>query len=459
MPIKDILPAARTSVDSRRTVSLLRDVAETLRIGLPLAAAQLAQMAMGVTDTVFLGALGPDALAAGGLATSLEIGALVILQGTLAAVSALVSQARGAGRSSAIPGLYWTGMLLAVLLMLPALLFFRSAEALLLAIGEPPALAHAAGQFIALLQWSIPGAMIGTGLQRAVLPAIDAGWIIFPVTAAGTLLNAGLCYGLIHGEFGLPALGFLGPATATSLVTTLVAVALTVFTHTGTRRAFVASTTPSLAVLRALLRLGIPISATFAVEHTLFLAVALLIGLLGPDALAAQQVALVTISVAFMIPLGLSQAANVRVGHAVGAGNRLDARRAGIAAIGLGATAEIAFAAINLVAPGLVVGLFLDPATRAAAIASELLRVAAIFQIADGTQVVAAGALRGLSDTRTPFALAAISYWAIGFPAAWILALHTSLGPTGAWCGLAAGLMAAAGLLTRRFLKRTAHPI
>lgn len=432
---------------------------ETLRIGLPLAAAQLAQMAMGVTDTAFLGALGPDALAAGGLATTLEIGILVILQGVFAALSALVAQVSGAGTLAAIPGLYWTGMLLAMLLMIPAFLFFQSAETLLLAIGEPPALAHAAGQFISLLQWSIPGAMIGTGLQRAFLPAIDAGWIIFPVTAAGTLLNAALCYGLIHGEFGLPALGFLGPAIATAIVTTAIAAALTAFTHTGSRCAFVIRTMPRLAELGALLRLGIPISATFAVEHTLFLAVALLIGLLGPDALAAQQVALVTISVAFMIPLGISQAANVRVGYAVGTGDRVRARRAGIAAIALGATAEIAFAAINLVAPDQVVRLFLDPATSAAAIAIALLRVAAIFQIADGTQVAAAGALRGLSDTRTPFALAAISYWAVGFPAAWLLTLHTSLGPTGAWCGLAAGLVTAAGLLTGRFLIRTARPM
>ena len=435
------------------------DIVETLRIGLPLAAAQLAQMAMGVTDTAFLGALGPDALAAGGLATALEIGILVILEGVLAALSALVAQARGAGRDGAIPALYWTGTLLAVLLMIPAFLVFQNAETLLLAVGEPPVLAHAAGEFITLLQWSIPGAMIGTGLQRAFLPAIDAGWIIFPVTLAGTILNAVLCYALIHGELGLPALGFLGPAVATAIVTTVIAAALTVFTHTGRHRAFVTPTAPRLAELGALLRLGVPISATFAVEHTLFLAVALLIGLLGPDALAAQQVALVTISVAFMVPLGISQAANVRVGHAAGAGDRIAARRAGIAAIALGATAEIAFVAINLVAPAAVVGLFLDPATPAATIATVLLRVAAIFQIADGTQCVAAGALRGLGDARTPFALAAISYWGIGFPAAWVLTLHTSLGPTGAWCGLAAGLIAAAVLLTTRFRMRTAHPI
>lgn len=416
-------------------------------------------MAMGATDTAFLGALGPDALAAGSLGTSVEITTLVILQGVLAALSALVAQARGAGNGAAIPGLYWSGALLAGLLVLPAMLLFQHAETLLLAVGEPPALAQATGRFLSVLQWSVPGAMVGTGLQRAFLPAIDAGWVIFPITLIGALLNAVLCYALIGGHFGFPAWGFLGPAIATTVITTGIALALTVFTHTGSRAAFVARARPRAAELAALLRLGVPIGATFAVETTLFLAVALLIGTLGAEALAAQQTALVAISVAFMIPLGLSQAANVRVGHAIGACDPLAARRAGLAAIGLGAAAEAAFAALNAIAPGQVVRLFLDPATQAASIALTLLRIAAVFQLADGIQCVAAGALRGLGDTRTPFILAALGYWAVGFPACWFLTLHAGFGPAGAWCGLAAGLMTVAILLTRRFLRRTAHLI
>ena len=125
----------------------------------------------------------------------------------------------------------------------------------------------------------------------------------------------------------------------------------------------------------------------------------------------------------------------------------------------MGAAAEVGFAAANLFTPDRVVSLFLDTATPAAVTALALLRIAVVFQLADGTQCVAAGALRGLGDTRTPFALAALGYWAVGFPAAWFLTLHTDLGPAGAWCGLAAGLITVAILLTRRFLMRTAHPI
>lgn len=431
-------------------------VSETVRIGLPLAAAQLAQIAMGVTDTALLGTIGPEAVAAGGLAASIEISTLVVLQGVLAALSALVAQAIGASRVRDIPALYWTGLLLAVALMVPAFALLDNAEALLLEVGEPPALAQATGHFLTYLKWCIPGAMVGTGLQRAFLPAVDAGWIIFPVTLAGAGLNVALCYGLINGRFGLPALGFIGPAVATSIVLTSTAAALTLFAHTGSRAGLIRWTRPRVATLHALLRLGLPIGATYAVETTLFLAVALLLGLLGPVALAAQQVALMSVSVAFMIPLGISQAANVRVGHAVGARDPVAARRAGIAAIALGGGAEIAFAGLGLIAPGAIVGRFLAPGP-AFMTATDLLRVAAMFQIADGVQAVAGGALRGLGDTRTPFLLAAFGYWAVGFPAAWFLTLHTGLGAAGAWWGLAVGLITVAILLTARFLTRTAR--
>lgn len=205
-----------------------------------------------------------------------------------------------------------------------------------------------------------------------------------------------------------------------------------------------------------MLRLGAPIGATYAVETGLFFSVALLIGLLGPAALAAQQVAITTVSVAFMIPLGLAQAANVRVGHRVGAQDAIGARRAGLAAIALGAGFEFVCALVSMLAPEWVVSLYLDPAeSDAFRIAVALLGIAGLFQVADGVQCVAAGALRGLGDTRVPFALAAFGYWGIGFPAAWTLTQLAGAGATGAWWGLAAGLCIVAVLLTRRFLKRS----
>ena len=438
--------------------SLGQHSVETMRIGMPLAAAMLAQMAMGVTDTILLGGLGPEALAAGGLGASLELTVMVVLQGVLAVVSVLVAQARGAGRDDQVPELYWTGMLLAVLLMIPSMALFGFAEDLLLLAGEPPDLARAVGAFVGLLRWCVPGALLGMGLMRAFLPAIGCGWLIFPVTVTGTVINGFSSYGLIHGLWGLPAMGMLGAAMATVLVTSLIAIALLLCAHaSGTRRRFVRAAKPRLRVLAEMVRIGLPIGATFAVEAGLFFSVALLVGLLGPSTLAAHQVALTTISVAFMIPLGLAQAANVRVGHRVGALDREGARQAGLAAIALGAGFEFVFAAIELLAPDQVVGLFLERSNvEAFATAKTLLSVAVLFQVADGVQCVAAGALRGLGDTRVPFVLAALGYWGIGFPAAWGLTFWAGWGAVGAWSGLAAALMIVAALLTLRFSRRTA---
>ena len=443
-----------------RAASLARHAADTMRLASPLAIAQLAQMAMGITDAVMLGSLGGDALAAGGLGESLFITVCVVLQGVMTALAVLVSQARGAGHDAQVPGLYWTGVLLALLLVVPGFVLFSMAEPLLLAVGEPTALAHDAGVFVGTLRWATPGALLGMGLMRAFLPAIDRGGMMLGVSLASAVANGALCYGFVHGAWGLPALGLRGPALATVISLTAGAVALLVLLHgrPGLRR-FVAWQRPHFPLLGAMLRLGVPVSATFAVETGLFFAIALLIGQLGSVPLAAQQVALNILSVAFMVPLAIAQAANVRVGRCVGAGDQPGARRAGLVAIGLGAAFEGVAALLLLAAPGAVVGLYLDPAlpgsAEAFAIATGLLSVVVVFQVADGVQCVAGGALRGLGDTRVPFVLAATAYWGVGFPAAWFLTLRAGWGVEGAWWGLAAGLIAVATLLTWRFLRRT----
>ncbi len=438
-------------------LGLRRHAVETLRLALPLAAAQLMQMGIGITDTVLLGGIGGEALAAGGLGGTIAFTVLVVLQGVLTAVSVLVAQARGAGQDAAVPALYWTGHVLTALLMLPAMAAFGLVAPLLRLAGEPAALVADVEQFLLVLRWSVPGSLVGIGLLRAFLPAVGGGGIILAVTAGETVVNAALCFGLIHGRWGLPAMGLRGAALATVVVATGSALAMLVLLHGSPgRRRFVGAARPSAALLGTMLRLGLPVAATFAVETGLFLAVGLLLGLLGPAALAAQQVALSTVSVAFMVPLALAQAANVRVGNHWGAGDRAGARRAGLVAIGLGAGAEGAAALVVLAFPAAIVGLFLgNEPSEAGAIAVRLLGVAMLFQVADGIQCVSAGALRGLGDTAVPFGLAALGYWGIGFPAAWWLTLRAGAGPEGAWYGLAAGLVVVAALLARRFLGRT----
>ncbi|HEY0526865.1 MAG TPA: MATE family efflux transporter [Stellaceae bacterium] len=459
----DVLPATQPP-----PLSLRRHIADTVRLAAPLAVAQVAQMAMGVTDTVLLGSLGSGALAAGGLGAGLFFTTVLLLQGVLSAVAVLVAQARGAGRPERAPAVFRTGLLLVALLAVPAFLLLSFAAPILTALGEPSGLARDVGRYEHVLRWGVPGGLIGLGLMRAFLPAIDRPRVILWVTLAAVGVNGLLNYGLIHGAWGLPRLGLIGSATATAATLWGTALSLLAVVHLtpSLRRWAVPSRAPGqrrtptvLPVLGELLRVGLPVGVTYGVEVTLFQSVGLLAGLIGTAALAAHQIALNVASFAFMVPFAVAQAANVRVGYWTGAGRPAEARRAGFVAIGLGGGFMTLTGVAMLAAPRAIIGLYLDPGDPGNAetirIAVTLLFVAAVFQIADGVQAVAAGGLRGLRDTRTPMLLAAFGYWGIGFTSGYALAFRFGGGAPGLWWGLAIGLAVVAVLLTLRFHRRT----
>ncbi|WP_246797105.1 MATE family efflux transporter [Burkholderia perseverans] len=441
--------------------SFSRHAADTARLAAPLAIAQLSQMAMSVTDTVLLGSLGPDSLAAGGLGATLFFVAVTVLQGVLTSVSVSVAHARGARDDSRIPHIYWTGVALALLLSLPAIVVLLCAEPLLLMFHEPPMLAHHIGEYTRVLSLAAPGSLIGVGLMRSFLPAIGAARRLLWVSIASVGVNAVLNYGLIHGAFGLPRLGFLGSAAATTITIWLTAISLVLLLHgRPTYRRFVAASRPKLPMMGELVGIGWPVAITYGVESTLFLATGLTIGVLGESSLAAHQIALNIASVTFMVPLAIGQAANVRVSYWIGAGAPLAARHAGFVAIGLGVAFMSLSGLVMIVAPHAIVGLYLrldDPANaRTIALATTLLGIAALFQIVDGMQTVGSGCLRGLKDTRVPMLAATVGYWGIGFPVGYWFAFHVGLGARGLWWGLAAGLASVAVLMTWRFHRKTA---
>jgi MATE family multidrug resistance protein len=447
-------PPAPSHSDSPPSFS--RHAADTARLATPLAIAQLSQMAMSVTDTVLLGSLGAAALAAGGLGASLFFVVVTLLQGVLSSVSVRVAQARGAQADAHVPQLYWNGLLLTVLLSLPAFVLLSCATPLLLAFGEPARLAHDVGAYAAVLRWGAPGSLIGVGLMRAFLPAIGAAKRLLWVSVGAVGVNAVLNYGLIHGAYGLPRLGLLGSAAATAITVWLSALTLLALLHLRARyRHFVLASRPNMPLLGELFGIGWPVAITYGVEAALFLVTGLMAGLLGEAPLAAHQIALNVASSAFMVPLAIGQAANVRVGFWSGAGQPLAARHAGFAALGLGVAFMSLSGLVLVSAPHMIVGWYLDladPANAATvALASALLGVAALFQIVDGMQTVASGCLRGLGDTRVPMLAAAFGYWGIGFPTGYVLAFHYGLGARGLWWGLAAGLASVAALLTLRF--------
>lgn len=445
-----------TTTPSRLTFG--QETLATSKLAAPLAAAAVAQMGMGLTDTILLGSLGRDALAAGGLGASLFFTMTAILQGAMSGVGVLVAHARGSGHVARISPVFRAGTVLALFAALPMMLILAFLEPILLALGEPAQLAHDVGQYENILLLAAPAALL-LGTQRAHLAAINHPHVVMAVTVAAVVLNGVLNYGLLHGAWGLPNMGYLGSATASAIALWIMAGATALILRAGpTMRTHLFNGPIDWAIVRELFHIGWPIAGTVAVEMLLFAASGLMMGVLGNAALAAHQVALNIAATTFMVPFAVSQAANVRVGFHMGADDPVAARRAGLAAFTLGIGFMVGAAAVFLTFPYELALLFnLDPAipsdAETIALVVQLLAVAAVFQVFDGAQVIAAGTLRGYKDTRVPMVLAAFSYWGVGFPVAWAMGFALGHGASGIWWGLAIGLMAATVALGTRFLR------
>ncbi len=432
-----------------------QELGATLKLALPLAAAQLSQMAMGTTDTIFLGSLGRDALATGGLGAILFFSLMITIGGGLSAVGILVAHARGAGEDWRIGQVMRGGFLLAILTAIPPMLLLWNAEPILLALGEPAALAHSVGRYDSVLLFAMPASLL-MATQRAFLAAMDRPMMVMIVSVSAIVINGVLNYSLIHGALGLPAMGYMGSCTATLItmcgMTAAIAIKMRWVSDLRQYRLF---GTIDWTVVRELASLGWPIAITMAVEIMLFGGAAIVVGLFGATALAAHQISITIASTTFMVPLALSQTANVRVGFSMGAGSPRGARQAGIASFVLGFGFMCLTATLMITIPHSISSLYItsnDPAREeVVTLAVRLLAIAALFQVFDGAQTIAAGALRGLKDTRVPALAAAIGYWGIGFVVARFLGVHLKLGVIGIWWGLATGLAVVATLLTIRF--------
>ncbi len=428
-----------------------------LNLALPLAGAQLAQMGMGLTDTIMLGAVGRDALAAGGLAGSVFFMTAGMFQNVVASVAILISHARGSGDTSQINDIFRAGLLLALLGTLPLVALLWNIKPALLWVGEPPKLAADVTAYLQIIVLGTPAAMI-MATMRFYVSAMNHPRLILIAAIIGLIANGFLNYGLIFGVWGLPEMGYLGASTASVIVmwvvATATAIAIRVTPALNPGRVFTAINWKIFAELN---RLGWPIAVIFSTETLLFLVAALLMGTLGTTALAAHQVTIMMAATVFMLPLAVGQAANVRVGYHMGAGLPHAAYRAGLIALGIGLAITIVSATLIILLPLELTLLFqLDPGDAedavVIALVVELLAICAIFQIFDGAQAIGAGVLRGYKDTRVPVLLGTIGYWGVGFTTGWTLAFPLGLGPPGLWWGLATGLAAAAVLLCGRFL-------
>lgn len=430
----------------------------TMRLGWPLVLSLMAGILLGVTDTVMMGWYGVTELAAVALGASSFFTVFILGGGFGIAVMGVVAAARARGDDDQVRRATRMAMWLSVIfaaLMLPV--FWFSAP-ILRALGQAPEVAELAQDYLRILGFGMFAQQIQM-VMRSYLAALERTAILLWVTLIGLVCNATLNWLLIFGHGGLPELGVAGSALATvitqALMVALQAAYAASLPEARRYRLFHRLWRPDGPALREVFRLGWPIGLTGLSESGLFQASALMMGWIGTRELAAHGIALQITSLTFMVHVGLSNAATVRVGRAYGAGDAQGLRLAALAAMALSLAMVIATAAVFVTTPGPIVGLFLDrsnpDAAAIIAIGSGLLFMSALFQLFDAMQCLALGLLRGVQDTRVPMWLAGISYWVIGIPASYLLAFTLDLGPKGLWLGLVIGLAAAGFLLMGRF--------
>ncbi len=436
-----------------------------LKLGLPLVVSNLAQFAIHMTDTLMLGWYDVTALAAATLATSVYFVIFIVGAGFAQAVTPLVAAAAEAGdiktARRATRMAVWLSVFYGCLFASP----FFVAEPILLAIGQTPAVAAAGADYLWIIAIGLIPALIVMAL-KAFLVALEMTAMILWSTVIAALLNILLNYALIFGNFGAPQLGIQGAAIAsvTMQVANVIVLIIYILRRLPHYQLMQNPLRPDPQVMARVFRLGLPIGMTSLAEGGLFTASTIMMGWIGEIALAAHGIALQLTSLMFMVHIALSQAATVRAGRAVGRRDEVALRRGGIAATTMSGMFVAVTIFIFIVFPTPLIGIFIDTTSpvrgEILTLGTQLLALAALFQLVDAAQVMALGLLRGIQDTAVPMVIAAISYWVIAIPASYLMAFTLGWGPQGLWLGLVVGLTVAAMALTTRFWNgRRKHPL
>ncbi|NJR65417.1 MAG: MATE family efflux transporter [Leptolyngbyaceae cyanobacterium CRU_2_3] len=437
---------------------LLGEIKALLFLAIPLAGAQLAQSATGFVDTVMMGMLGQQTLAAGALGSGFFTALLLTGTSLLAAVSPLASTAFGASQPQEVSRVVRQGLWLSVIIGLPMTLLLWHGSTLIRWLGQEESNIELAGIYLRAIAWGILPAM-GFAVLRNFVSALSQPRPVIVITICGTLFNGVANYVLMLGKLGFPSLGIMGIgyASALSLWGTFLALVIYILWHSQLRtyQIFQNLQRFEARVFWDLVQTGVPIGILAAVETGLFTFTTFLMGQLGTVTLAAHQIALQTAALTFMVPLGVSYATTVRVGQQLGQRNASGARLAGFIGISISAAFMILMGLVFWTMPVAIVALYLDirdPVNQPVVdMAKTLLGIAAVFQLVDGIQVAAVGALRGFKDTTIPMLIGIFAYWCVGLTSGYFLGFHLALGGVGLWWGLAIGLAIAATVLTWRF--------
>ena len=444
--------------------SLWRDeLRATLLLAWPMILSNLTMMLIGVTDVILLGWLGPRELAAGALGHNLAIFCAIFCMGLVTATAPMMASEKGRMAHSVrdIRRTFRQGLWVCCSVMVPIWAFLWNTEAILVATGQQPDLAANAAIFVRAYMWSILP-FLGFLVLRNFVAALEKPVWATVVACGAVVLNAVVNYGLILGHYGLPQLGLMGAGIG-STITNVVqfgVMALVVSFHPKFRRyhLFGRFWRPDWPRFRQIWRLGMPIGVTMGFEGGVFAVAILLMGLINEASVAAHAVAIQIASLTFMVPMGLGQAATVRVGLAFGRNDADGITKAGWTAFVLG-TGFMAAMALGIYSfPEALIGIFVTPidaeTTQVFNLAVSFLMVAAIFQIVDGAQVVGAGMLRGLHDTKVPMYFAAFGYWVVGIGVGGWLAFRGGWDGVGVWTGLATGLAVVSVLMLVRWSMR-----
>ncbi|MFB6099056.1 MAG: MATE family efflux transporter [Salinibacter sp.] len=445
---------------------LRTELRATLRLAGPVVAAQLAHISMGFVDTVMVGRLGPEALAGVALGHSIFFFFALMGMGMIRAVGPMVSQAVGAEEAQAVGRSVRQGLWLAGGLGLVILLILTYIEPVLRWTGQRPVAIDGATRYLDAVRWGILP-FLGFAALRSFVEGLSRPLPVTIISFIGVAVNIAANELLMFGHWGLPALGLAGTGWASTIVFTALFGLLAAFVHRTEPFAghgvFTRIREPDGAYLKELVRIGAPMGASRGIESSLFMGTTVMMGTLGTTALAAHQVALQCAAFAFMVPLGIGMAGTVRVGQAAGARDEAWARRAGGVAMGLATLFMAGTATLFWTVPRPIVGLYLDLSApgnaEVVALAVQLLGVAAVFQLFDGLQVAAHGALQGLKDTRVPMGIAVVTYWGIGLGTGYLWGVWGDGGPEALWWGLVVGLAAAAVLLLLRFHRQVGRAV
>jgi len=426
-------------------------------LAVPVVLSELGWMAQGVVDTIMVGKLGPAAIGAVALGNAVCYTPSLFGIGLLLGLDTLVAQAYGRKDYDGChrwlaQGLYLAAIVTPVVMVSVWLASFGYAR-----FGISPEVAGPAASYLRVLNWGTLPLLIYGGTRR-YLQGVGQVRVVTVTFVGANLLNWLGNWVLIYGKLGMPAMGVDGSALSTVIARLFMALALVGFAWRYERKRghplFKHWAGPSLEKLRQLVRLGAPAAGQIVLEVGAWNGATLAAGWLTPVALATHQIALNYAALTYMVPLGVSAAAAVSVGHAVGAGDAARARRAGWLALALGTGFMLMAAVLFLVAPGPLIALFTTDA-QVMAVGPGLLGLAAVFQIFDGIQIVSTGSLRGLGETRSPMVANLVGYWAFGLPLGLTLCFVFKWGIYGLWIGLTVALIVIASSLLWRWKRDT----